>query len=269
MQEKIDMHISVDFTKSFETMAEGQRIVILEIENTIWFLSDVVIDDFEEPLMSLTVFNQQKKMYVNKYLYVRKFGLEFLDFLCKTHDVILYTTLDAEVINAIIGMFQQFKRNIQFLFVVAGRSFLKHIHGRSKSIKSLNKFINENTADKFLILDCESLSYLAKFEDIFIPILPIHLSHKISSDNDQHELTSLSKTNRLRPKRVMKRQSSQKLIWRGIIGTNVQDGLNNHCLFYLKQLLAQSFGLEYTNTELLKSVSLSWIEQQLQKRDSS
>lgn len=35
VQEKIDMRISVDFTKSFETMAEGHRIIILEIENTI------------------------------------------------------------------------------------------------------------------------------------------------------------------------------------------------------------------------------------------
>jgi hypothetical protein len=174
-QEKIDAHISVDFSKSLKSMNKGQRIVILEIENTILFLSDTILVDYEEPLMTLAVssLDKSKRKLQSKYLYVRKFGLEFLDFLCKTHDVILYTTLDTEVISVIIEMFQQIKKDIKFVFLVSGKPFIKKIHIYPYPIKSLNKFIDENHLDKFLILDCESLSYMTKYEDIFIPILPI------------------------------------------------------------------------------------------------
>ena len=113
-----------------------------------------------------------------KQQYVRKFGLEFLDFLCKTFDVILYTNLDQEIATVIIDSFNSLKPNIEFRVVIWGKPFWKSVYRQAKPVKSLDNIIAPENKDKFLILDSESISYLEKYEDIFIPLLPIMISDK-------------------------------------------------------------------------------------------
>mmetsp|Transcript_17384 Transcript_17384/g.20180 ORF Transcript_17384/g.20180 Transcript_17384/m.20180 type:complete len:86 (+) Transcript_17384:338-595(+) len=60
-------------------------------------------------------------------------------------------------------------------------------------------------------------------------------------------------------KKLHKRQSSLKIICNDEDPFDIQASLDNHCLFYLKQLLSQSFLPKHTNTELLRSVTISYL----------
>ena len=213
--------------------------------------------------------NKVKKKNYNVYL--RRFGLEFLEFLCQNHEVILYTYLETEITSAIIKSFQGLKSGINFAFIIWGKEFHKNIYGLLKPVKSLNKIIpwggnksGETTSEreylknKFLILDSDILSYYQNFEDIHVPILPIMI-HDLqnSPDADSSSIRRSSKVHRLKGRMLHKRQSSLKNFSNNKEKFIVQEHLKNHCLFYLKQLLSQSFGGEYWNTELIRSVSIS------------
>lgn len=261
VQDKINKHISFNFEDAFEDMEEGKRIIILEIENSICLVTKELIPDCEEPLLTVTINSskqkQKPKEKINYYVYVRKFGLEFLEFLCKTHDVILYTNLERELAATIIDAFRKIKKFIEFGFLIWGKPFWKHVYKHARPIKSLDNIISDESKDRFLILDSECLSYLEKYEDIYVPILPI-VPTKINVDGSFLPNNGMANTmNKVKGRKVHKRQSSQKMLLPKFEAHDVQSSLNNHWLFYLKQLLTQSFGIEYTNTELLKSVSIS------------
>lgn len=261
VQDKINNHISFNFEDAFEDMEEGKRIIILEIENTICLVTKELIPDCEEPLLTVTINSskqkQKPKEKMNHYVYVRKFGLEFLEFLCKTHDVILYTNLERELASTIVDAFKKIKKFIEFAFLICGKRFWKKVYKHARPIKSLDNIISDESKDRFLILDSECLSYLEKYEDIYVPILPIVPTANNVDSNVLAQNCLSSTLNKFKGRKMHKRQSSQKALLPKFEATDVQSSLNNHWLFYLKQLLTQSFGIEYTNTELLKSVSIS------------
>lgn len=190
----------------------------------------------------------------NYHVYLRKFGLEFLEFLCKSHDIILYTSMERELTTTIVDAFRSIKKFINFSYIIWGKPFVKSIYRLSRPVKSLDNIIPLESKEKFLILDSESLSYLENYEDIFIPMLPIcPLGNGASSG---WKTSHHPGRRRMRASKVHRRQSSLKWFAESEDSVDIQTNLNNPCLFYLKQLLTQSFGLQHTNSELLKSVSI-------------
>ena len=118
---------------------------------------------------------------------MRKFGLEFLDFLCRTYDTVLYTNLERELATAITDAFKKLKPNIDFKIMICGKPFCKSIYKQPRPVKSFDNIIPLEHKDKFLILDSESISYLENYEDIFIPLIPI-------ASSDKHVNTGITKT---------------------------------------------------------------------------
>lgn len=266
-QEKINRHLALDFGDILDELDPNRKVVILEIENTIWLVTTEQLPDCDEPLLTVMINNGSKKSK-NKpekwtyYIYVRKFGLEFIEFLCKTHEVILYTNLERELATAIIDAFQSIKRFIQFQFVIAGKPFWKTIYKQFRPVKSIDNIVGgweyPNTyKDKFIVLDSESISYMEHYEDIFVPILPIVVSNRGQDTGILMTTNGPTRRQKLRSKKPAKRGSSLKGLSDNEDPFDIQASLNNHWLFYLKQLLGQSLGFEGTNSELLKSVSIS------------
>ena len=181
LQNKINKHINFSFDEMVQTLDETKKIIILEIENSICFVSNRILPDWEEPQIVINNTGSKKQKYKDKsssYVYVRRFGLEFLDFLWKSYDVILYTNLDQEIATIIIESFTKIKPNIEFKVLICGMSFCKWVYKQSRPVKSLDKIISPENKDRFLILDSESISYLENYEDILIPMLPILISDK-------------------------------------------------------------------------------------------
>lgn len=166
--------------------------------------------------------------------------------------------MERDLATAIIEAFANIKPNIEFKMMIWGKPFWNTIYRQPRPVKSLDNIIPLEHKDKFLILDPESISYLQNYEDIYIPLLPIASSEK-------HVNTGITKTswdNRQRNRKLQKRNSSFKLIGTTEVQDDIQSSLSNHWLFYLKQLLSQSVMPEYTNTELLKSVTISYLGQE-------
>lgn len=273
VQGKIDDRIHIDFTEALKEMEEHKRFVFLEVDNTIWKITEEVLDGWADPLVLKCVRitkdgnRESKKIYV----YLRKFGLEFLEFLWMNHEVILYTHLEKEITEVLISTFHNLKEGIDFAFVIWGKPFWKSINGTIGPVKSLNKIIpsretldqdpetyEEFIRNKFLILDAEILSYYHNFEDIHIPILPIGIDDdKFMSNINVPSIKPSWSYSKIKKKMSNRRQSSLKNLRSGGASWSVEDSLKNHCLFYLKQLLSQSWSEQVGSSDLLRSVSIS------------
>lgn len=238
-QEKIDKHISFSFTDALEGMEQTRRIVIIEIENTIWYVTKDLLENWEEPMMTVTIkptkIKGRPRDKVNYHVYLRKFGLEFLEFICKTHDAILYTHLGKELTMTIIEAFQSIKKFINFTYIIWDKPFWKSVYKLSRPVKSLKNIIPENDKSRFIILDSESLSYIEKYEDIYFPVLPISAFDK--PVNGGWKTSHNGKPKRMRASKIHRRQSSVKCFFENEDSDEIQTNLSNHWLFYLKQLL--------------------------------
>jgi hypothetical protein len=72
------------------------------------------------------------------------------------------------------------------------------------------------------------LSYLEKYEDIYVPILPI-VPTKINVDGSFLPNNGMANTmNKVKGRKVHKRQSSQKMLLPKFEAHDVQSSLNNH-----------------------------------------
>ena len=242
-------------------MKRQNKIIILEIENSILLASKKILPDWEEPLLSITTSANKKLKFKEKgtyYVYMRKFGLEFLDFLCKNYDTVLYTNLERELATAITDAFCKLKPNIEFKIMIWGKPFWKSIYKQPRPVKWLDNIIPLEHKEKFLILDSESISYLEKYEDIFIPLIPIASSEKHINAG----VTKTSWDNKSKEHKLNKKNSSLRLAGSVEVFDDIQSSLSNHWLFYLKQLLTQSIMPNYTNLDLLKSVTISYLGQE-------
>lgn len=205
-QDKINKHISFDFDE--DNKHEQKKIIILEIENTIWLVTKQQLPDWDDPMFTVTLSSSRKnteKEVVERYIYVRRFGLEFLDFLWKTHDVILYTNLDRNLASGIIKAFQSIKKSIEFEFIIWGKPFWKPIYKAFRPIKSVDTIISEEDKERFIILDSESISYLEKYDDIYIPIIPILSSESNWKDKVLHTAHEPKRGIKLRGRKVRRR----------------------------------------------------------------
>lgn len=277
VQNKIDKRIHIDFSDALQEMENGKRFVFLEIDNTIWKITEEPVEGCEDPIVithSKSNRNHPRDKSQRKlYVYLRRFGLEFLEFLCVNHEVILYTHLDKEITEFIISTFHDMKEGIDFAFVIWGKPFNKSINNNVGPIKSLNKIIptmeslsqdedsyREFIKQKFLILDWDILSYYENFEDIHVPILPIVVQDEVwMSTLNMPQLAPTWSYEKIKRNNLHRRQSSLKDLRDAYQNLTFEESLKNHCLFYLKQLLSQSLGMEQDNSELLKSVSISWL----------
>ncbi|CAI2386322.1 unnamed protein product [Moneuplotes crassus] len=275
VQKKIDNRINIDFSDALHVMNDGKRFVFIEIENTICKVTEEPVEECSIDPLVITL-SKGAKGHKNKakrkfFVYIRKFGLEFLEFLCLNHEVILYTHLEKDITEGLISTFHEWKEGIDFAFVICGKPFYKSISNKIGPIKSLNKIIpsienldmnEEEYTDfiksRFLILDCEVLSYLQNFEDVHVPILPIKVQDDLwLSSLNMPRIKPSSSYNKIKRKHLQRRQSSLKDLQASTPYFTFEESLKNHCLFYLKQLLSQSLGLAQDNSELLRSVSIS------------
>ncbi|CAI2359091.1 unnamed protein product [Moneuplotes crassus] len=274
VQKKIDNRINIDFAEALLEMEEGKRFVFIEIENTVCKVTDEPIEGCADPIVITQV--KGTKGHKNKtkkklYIYIRRFGLEFLEFLCINHEVILYTHLEKDITEILVNTFHNLKEGIDFAFVICGKPFSKTITNNIGPIKSLNKIIptmdsldkdeesyREFIRNKFLILDCDVLSYYEHFEEIHVPILPIVIQDDVSlSCLNMPKISTSPTCNKIKRKHLQRRQSSLKDLRNVGQSLRLEESIKNHCLFYLKQLLSQSLGLEQDKAELLRSVSIS------------
>lgn len=85
VQKKIDSRINIDFSDALHEMNDGKRFVFIEIENTICKVTEEPIEECSIDPLVITL-SKGAKGHKNKtkrkiFVYIRKFGLEFLEFL--------------------------------------------------------------------------------------------------------------------------------------------------------------------------------------------
>mmetsp|Transcript_13973 Transcript_13973/g.13964 ORF Transcript_13973/g.13964 Transcript_13973/m.13964 type:complete len:108 (+) Transcript_13973:800-1123(+) len=85
VQKKIDNRINIDFSDALHVMNDGKRFVFIEIENTICKVTEEPVEECSIDPLVITL-SKGAKGHKNKakrkfFVYIRKFGLEFLEFL--------------------------------------------------------------------------------------------------------------------------------------------------------------------------------------------
>lgn len=121
----------------------GNRIVILELENTVLKCTAEKLDSIPEDFSIKQQLPDKPDEPVVYYVYLREFALKFLEYLGDNFELIIYTSLDVNLARLIATTLQEFKPSIGFNMVIAGSTYSRQIEfgGKSCNIKSYNKIL--------------------------------------------------------------------------------------------------------------------------------